>query len=149
MSVTLETIRKEIKAKLEVDENLRYVDVLADSLDDALSDAAVQLDCDVNKLEYEILERGSNGFVGMMKKNWKIRAYEISQIGKKTKKKVQTEETTEIEVEVVEEILDKDGEYFVRKFESQIYLKVDLPIGEGKPVDFKEVYNSAKIPAFI
>ena len=149
MSVTLETIRKEIKAKLEVDENLRYVDVLADSLDDALSDAAVQLDCDVNKLEYEILERGSNGFVGMMKKNWKIRAYEISQIGKKTKKKVQTEETTETEVEVVEEILDKDGEYFVRKFESQIYLKVDLPIGEGKPVDFKEVYNSAKIPAFI
>lgn len=149
MSVTLDTIRAEIKEKLEQDENLHYVDVLADTLDEALADAAVQLETEVSKLEYEVLEKGSSGFVGLMKKNWKIRAYEIAQVGKKTKKKSQTDGEALEEIEVAEEILDKDGEFFVRKFESQIYLKVNLPIGEGKPVDFKDVYFNTKIPAFV
>ena len=66
--------------------DLNYVDVLADSLEEALSDAAVQLDTRVALLEYEVLERGSKGFLGFVKKNWKIRAYEVASSVVKKKK---------------------------------------------------------------
>ena len=84
--VTLEQIRTELEKLLEIDKELHYVEVHADTLDEALADAAVQLDCRVAVLEYEIIEAGSDGFMGMMKKPWTIRAnVNASQI-KKTKK---------------------------------------------------------------
>ena len=39
--VTLDIIRKDMKKLLDVDESLNYVDVLADTLEEALADAAV------------------------------------------------------------------------------------------------------------
>ena len=84
--ITLDKIRKDMKKLLDVDESLRYVDVLADTLDEALADAAVQLDTRVSLLEYEVIERGSKGFLGFVKKNWKIRAYEVTSSVTKKKK---------------------------------------------------------------
>ena len=72
--VTLDIIRKDMKKMLDVDESLNYVDVLADTLEEALADAAVQLDTRVALLEYEVLEKGSSGFLGMGSKPAKIQA---------------------------------------------------------------------------
>ena len=137
--VTLEIIRKDMKKLLKEDESLNYVDVLADSLEEALSDAAVQLDTRVALLEYEVLERGSKGFLGFVKKNWKIRAYEIasSVVKKKKSKTDDIFDDEELEQEVV--IQDKDGVFYVHRFGSQLNLKVVLPIGNGEAVNIKDV----------
>ena len=59
--VDLDRIRKDMKALLEVDKELHSVDVHADSIDEALADAAVQLDTKVSNLQYEVIEKGSHG----------------------------------------------------------------------------------------
>ena len=154
MNITLDDIRKDLKVALENDQNLRYVDVLADTLDDALADAAVQLDTVVSALEYEILERGSNGFLGLLKKNWKIRAYEIAKAAKKVKKDEFEQMFSDDEVVETVEVIDKDGEFMVRKFNTvddgaRICLKVVLPVGNGDAVRFGEVLESVKMPSFL
>lgn len=137
--VTLDIIRKDMKKLLDVDESLNYVDVLADTLEEALADAAVQLDTRVALLEYEVLERGSKGFLGFVKKNWKIRAYEIASSVIKKKKANSTDsfDDEDLEGEVV--LQDKDGVFFVHRFASQLNLKVILPVGNGESVNIKDV----------
>ena len=61
--ITLEDIRNELQKKLQLDQLLRSVEVHADTLDEALADAAVQLQTRVQFLEYEVIERGSDGFM--------------------------------------------------------------------------------------
>ena len=74
--VSLEKIRADMQELLERDKMLHNVDVNADSIDEALADAAVQLDTKAADLEYEVVEKGSNGFLGFGKKPWKLRIYE-------------------------------------------------------------------------
>ena len=57
--VTLEKIRTDMKNFLAVDQNLHFVEVMANSIDEALDDAAVQLDVKTSALQYEIVEKGS------------------------------------------------------------------------------------------
>ena len=65
-----------MEAQLELDSNIQSVEVNADSLDEALADAAVQLDSRIAHLEYEVIERGSDGFLGIGKKPWKLKIYQ-------------------------------------------------------------------------
>ena len=39
---------------------------------------------------------------------------------------------------------DKDGEYFVHRFGTEICLKVNLPVGKGKNINFSDVLNDIK-----
>ena len=51
--VTLDKIRQDMKSRLDIDKDLHHVDVNADTIDEALADAAVQLDTKVANLQYE------------------------------------------------------------------------------------------------
>src|SRR5574344_1031962 len=84
--VTLEKIREEMKERLDIDTKMHNVDVNADNIDEALADAAVQLDTKTGNLEYEVVEKGSTGFLGLGKKPWKIRVYQNPNTITKTKK---------------------------------------------------------------
>lgn len=137
--VSLDKIRAEMKERLAVDQLVHSVDVNADTVDEALADAAVQLDTIKLNLQYEILEKGSEGFMGFGKKPWKLRIYQNPDTVKK--QKLASGElvfaTAEEEDEAV--IRDKDGMFYIRHFNSQIMLKVVLPIGKGEPVNLKDV----------
>ena len=50
--VDLEHLREEMKIRLAVDKDLHYVEVNADSVDECLEDAAVQLDTKIVNLQY-------------------------------------------------------------------------------------------------
>lgn len=142
--VTLEQIRSDLEKKLEIDKDLHFVEVHADTLDEALADAAVQLDCRVAVLEYEVVEAGSNGFMGMMKKPWTIRANVNSSQIQKAKQSTEEDIFADDEFAVEEVNIDRDGLFYVHYFDDQINLKVVLPIGEGKPVALKEVMQKVK-----
>ena len=141
--ITLEDIRNELQKKLQLDQLLRSVEVHADTLDEALADAAVQLQTRVQFLEYEVIERGSDGFMGIAKKPWVINAYETAEaVAEKEKKKKKGDASTSEEDSDIEVIQDKDAEFFVHYFDGLIMLKVVPPIGNGANVDAKEVIAS-------
>jgi len=144
--VTLDTIRYEMEKKLQNDKDLQCVEVSADSLDAALADAAIQLDSRVANLEYEVLEKGSNGFLGLMKKHWTIRVYENEEIQHQKKQKKQEEASVFAfsEEEQEEVIQDRDGLFYIRHFGSDICLKVLLPIGSGRAISMKDVLSRLK-----
>lgn len=142
--VTLEQIRNDLEKLLQADKDLHFVEVHADTLNDALADAALQLDCRVSLLEYEVIEAGSDGFMGMMKKPWTIRAYMNASQVKKTKKSNLDDIFADEELLEEEVNLDKDGLFFVHYFDEDINLKVVLPVGNGKPVSLKEVMQKVK-----
>lgn len=137
--VTLDKIRLDMKERLDMDNTLHNVDVHADTIDEALADAAVQLDTKTGNLEYEIVEKGSNGFLGFGKKPWKLRIYQNQESIKAKKRNVISEMFDENEEQEVQKIVDKDGLFYVHHFGDNIMLKVTLPVGRGRPVDEREV----------
>ncbi len=73
--VNLEKLRGDLEKRLAVDKQIHSVVVRADSIDECLEDAAVQLESSVKRLEYEVEERGSQGFLGLAQKPWGLRIY--------------------------------------------------------------------------
>ena len=84
--ITLDNIRKDLGELLETEKNLKHVEVHADTLDEALADAAVQLNTKVVNLEYEVKEKGYEGFFGIAKKPWTILVYQNPEVAAKIAK---------------------------------------------------------------
>ena len=143
--VTLDDIRTELEKKLQIDHLLRTIEVRADTLDEALADAAVQLETKISYLEYEVIERGSDGFLGIAKKPWVINVYESSQgVLESQRKKAQQSESVSESVDSGPVVLDKDGEFFIHYFDGKVMLKVLPPVGNGKPVTAKQIMQEIK-----
>ena len=144
--VTLEKLREDMNTLLQVDKNLHFVEVNADTIDEALADAVVQLDTKLANLHYEVVEKGSDGILGLGKKPWKIMVYQDPSTIKKSTKLTSeglfdTDEETETAI-----ITNRDGLFYVRHFKSDIMLKIILPLGEGIPVEVKDVLDEIKRP---
>jgi len=120
-----------LKDHLEHDRAIRSVDASGPTLEAAVNEAAALLDTSVRRLEYEILERGSSGFMGAGRKDWIIRAYERTQV---KKKKTSEEALIDEDAEFVEVIQDKDGDAFVQCWSDGVYLKVIPPVAKGNRI---------------
>jgi len=121
-----------VKEHLEHDRAIRTVEVSGPTLAATVEEAAVLLNTSVRRMEYEITERGSSGFLGAGRKNWTIRAYEQ----KRAQKEKLTEEfLIDGEDTNVVVIADKDGEAFVRYWPNGVFLKVTAPVGNGKKIN--------------
>lgn len=143
---SLDKIRETMQKLLNIDSKLTSVEVNADSVDEALADAAVQLETKSQSLEFEVLEKGSQGFLGIGKKPWKLRIYQnpaFSSAKKSASGDIIFSEDGSVEAET---IVNRDGLFYVRHFGDAIKLKVLLPIGDGSPVNEKEVMDAVKRP---
>ena len=144
--VTLDKLREDMQTLLQVDKNLHFVEVNADTIDEALADAVVQLDTKLANLHYEVVEKGSDGILGLGKKPWKIMVYQDPSTVKKATK-LASEGLFDLEEEGEEaKIVNRDGLYYIRHFKSDIMLKIILPIGEGLPIEIKDVLDEIKRP---
>ena len=70
--------------RYEEDQSRVFIEVEAATLDEALADAAIQLDVPTRDIDYEVLQKGTNSFLSFNKRNWIIRAYEIQKSGRKS-----------------------------------------------------------------
>lgn len=143
---SLDKIREAMQKRLDIDSKLNSVEVHADSVDEALADASVQLDTKVQGLEFEVLERGSQGFLGFGKKPWKLRIYQNPEFSTKKRKVSGDDLFAEDRGESGEVVVNRDGLFYVRHFGDAIKLKVVLPVGEGSPVNEKEVIDAVQRP---
>ncbi|MBP3771615.1 MAG: FapA family protein [Treponema sp.] len=144
--VTLDAIRKDMAGFLEKDKEIHFIEVRADTLDEALADAAVQFDTRVANLEYEVLERGFDGFMGIAKKPWFLKIYQNPDTVKKVVVGKNGEVIESEDEEDIQKIVSRDGEYYIHHFGTDIMLKVLPPVGDGKPVDADVVLEDLNRP---
>ncbi len=135
--VTLEKIRTEMGRMLEGDRALVSVEVSADSLEEALANAALQLGISVRDIDYEVLQKGANGFFALTKKDWKVRAYKSANPSRAKKKAAKTDAVQETQ-KAENEIPDKDGGAFIFRGTNGVFLKVTAPLGKGAKVSLKD-----------
>jgi len=130
------TLQQIMADRLETDRAVQSVEAVGPTLEAAVADAAALLDLPARKLEYEIIERGAEGFWGMGRKDWRIRAYEKVSIATKKRQQAQIDEEVSANIVVIE---DKDGEAFVHfKSGGDVLLKVTPALGQGKKAS--EIY---------
>lgn len=142
--VTLEKLRADMESQLEIDKEINSVEVRANTIEECLADAAVQLETKVANLEYEVMEKGFQGFAGLAKKPWKLRIYENPKFMKR--KKHDTSVLGESQIEEEAKMVVADGKFYIRHFSNGIFIKVVLPVGGGLPVDAKDAIAAAKRP---
>lgn len=143
---SLDKIRDELSKRLQIDKGLNSVEVNASTIDEALADASVQLETKLNGLEYEVVEKGSRGFLGIGKKPWKLRIYQNPEVTAAKRKTSSDELFDESEFEEKEKVANRDGLFYVRHFGSSIKLKVVTPLGNGRAIDIAEVMDAVKRP---
>jgi uncharacterized protein (DUF342 family) len=124
-----------IKEQLDQDRSVSVVEAQGSTLEEAVAQAATLLNLSVRRLEYELVERGSAGFMGSGKKDWKIRAYERLNIRKESAEGDMVDGETAYAAPVIE---DRDGEVFVQLRYEGAYIKVSLPLGGGKQASFAQ-----------
>ncbi len=132
--ISLETLRDYMKSQLAEDQSIKSIRVSGGSIEDALKAASIELESPVKKLEYEIVEEGSKGTLGMGKREWVILAYVAA-------KQVELSDTDQIDLDALglgfddaETISDRAGEVFVRLSHDGVFLKVTGPTGSGGDV---------------
>ena len=118
-----------IKGQLEQDRSINAIEASGPTLETAVSEAALLLDIPVRRLEYEIIEKGSAGFLGTGKKDWKIRAYERAY---EKKEKIEKDLFEDTLADIAPIIENKDSEVFVQLRAEGAFLKVLPPVGKGK-----------------
>jgi len=128
-----------VKEHLESDRAIRSIDASGPTLEAAVNEAVALLDTSIRRLEYEIIERGSSGFMGAGKKDWVIRAYERAQV---KKKKSAQQDVVDEDAEKVQIIQDKDGDVFIQRWTDGVYMKVIPPVGNGKKVSVSSAIQS-------
>jgi len=144
-------VLREVLSKLIEEEKDDGVQVEALSLEEALQQACENLGTDLSGVEYEIEEFGSKGLFGFGSKKFKVKVFKSkSQFdlldgvfgGDNTSSEGGSADIEGFEFE--EQVLDKDGEIFIRVTNRGALLKVTPPIGTGQKVTETEAMEMIK-----
>ncbi|MBU0936345.1 MAG: FapA family protein, partial [Spirochaetes bacterium] len=147
-SIGLDSVRELMRRYLDEDGDKRTVEAEGYTIEEALNSAAVQLDCPVGRLEYDVEEKGSAGFVGLAKRKWKIVAHELS-----SRKQVEAIHSSDFDLDMgdiadaVPVIKDRDGQVYVRLSTDGALLKVAPPLGKGRKASEKKAVEKLHLRA--
>ena len=108
-----------------------YIEVKAKTIDDAITDALVQLGITSDQLDYEVIEKGSAGFIGIGRKDAVIKARKKVVVPEKKAEPV-TEKKSEAPAPKKEEATEVKSE----KAPAKAPVTVDFPALEYSVKDF-------------
>jgi uncharacterized protein (DUF342 family) len=127
----MEQLQAFMRKAAQDDKSKKYVNVSGETLEDALREAAVELGIPIKSIEYEVLENGSRGVLGMGKRPFLIVAYPAQSQSDIS----EGDDVLDMDFGFdAAEATDTDGQAFVRLTPEGILLKVTPPVGEGAPV---------------
>jgi uncharacterized protein len=133
--VNLGQIQAYMRQQLTEDKDKQYATVSGATLEDALREASVELSLPIKKIEYEILEKGSPGVLGVGRKPFLILAYP------QTEREVLGEEDSVLDMdfgfEGEEASQNQPGRALVRLTPDGVLLRVTKPTGSGARVTEK------------
>lgn len=142
--VNLEQIREVMVQHLEEDQTRVFIETSAAKLEDALSNAAVQLGVSVRDIDYEVIQRGTTSFLSMNKRDWVIRAYESKKKKGKAAAGKASSDTTSGEAESLSRIENRNGEAYVFCASDGVYVKVVPPAGNGENATVKDAMDKLR-----
>ena len=129
--------------------------VSAKTVEDAITEASIQLGITSDKLEYEVIEKGSAGFLGIGMKQAviearrKVEEKQETEIVEEVKKEIQqvAEEEVKAEEKIVEEVKaeiehDEKPKQTTEKVEKKEEIKNDAPV--KREVELAEVTDETK-----
>ncbi|TVR87893.1 MAG: polymerase, partial [Spirochaetaceae bacterium] len=73
--VGMDELKAYMQSQLQEDSKRSFVTVTGATLEEALQSASIELSLPLKKVEYEVLEKGSPGLVGIRRKNFVVMAY--------------------------------------------------------------------------
>jgi uncharacterized protein (DUF342 family) len=130
-------LQRLMKEQLDQDRGISAVEAEGPTLEEAVAQAATLLNLSVRRLEYEVTERGSTGFMGAGKKGWKIKAYQRLRVREESFDEEAFDAADEFDAPVME---DRDGAVFVQLRYEGAFLKVVLPEGRGKRASLAQAH---------
>ena len=128
----LAELRDFMKHKAAEDRQRRSVEVEGGTLEEALSQATIELGLPLRKIEYEVLERGTSGVLGVGKKKFRLLAYEL--IEEEQTFMDEGDFSVDLDLDDENEIVDMDGKVFIRFAHEGVMMKVIAPVGNGKKI---------------
>ncbi len=134
--IGLDDFREKMKTEIEKTKQMKSVQISGKNLDDALSQASLELGLPLRVLEYEILDRGKTGFLGIKGSPCRIIAYE-SVTGKSDRKEISLEDELDLKSYDQDDVpmtTDANGRLSVRLDSDGAWAKVFPAIGEGIPI---------------
>jgi uncharacterized protein (DUF342 family) len=130
--INLEQIQEYMRKQSEVDRTNRTITVEAESVQDGLKKASIELGIPLTGLEYEVLSRGSAGTFGVGRTPWKISVYERSKpVKTAAEEAAEAEREAESRAETAVKPKDLPGEVFVRISADGASLRATKPQGRG------------------
>ena len=93
-----------------------FIQVSAKTVDDALTEACVQLGTTSDKLEYEVIEKGSTGFLGIGSRNAVIKVRKVCSV----------EDLVKDFLDQVFKAMDMEVEILIKKDEENHFIDVEL-----------------------
>ncbi|MBP7604628.1 MAG: Jag N-terminal domain-containing protein, partial [Spirochaetes bacterium] len=120
------------------------VEVLADSVRQALELASGALKTDVSALDYDILQKGTSGFFGMGRQPYRVlvrasKTHDAYSDVDEIERKLSRVSSSDLSIRDV--VKYADGTYKIRVTKTGIYLTVNPPTGGGQPVSLNDVNN--------
>jgi uncharacterized protein (DUF342 family) len=130
--VTLEQLQEYMLRQSEEDKKNRTISVQGESIPDALKRASIELALPVRRLEYEVVEKGAPGVMGIGRRPWKLHVYEKSRVVKTSAEdEEEARRRAAEEAEEQEKPKEAPGEVFVRIGNDGVLLKVTKPQGRA------------------
>ncbi len=144
-SIGLEQVRELMKRYLEQDGIKQAIDVSAESLEEALRSASIQMNVPIARIEYSVVEEGNPGILGIGRKAWVIRASEIAKKTETGEFLSEQDAFADLQAETI--IKDVDGEALVRLTHQGAMLKVIPPQGKGRRASEKQALDKLRARA--
>lgn len=137
----MEKLRVMLRKIIEEESKLECIEIKGESLDAALEEACQKLGISLSELDYEIMESGDGGILGFGKKKYKIRVYKTRNTLDMLNQFENENKTDGLDIDLENQLQNRDGEAFVRIVESGVWLKVTAPVLEGIPISEEEVFQ--------
>ena len=139
--ISFDVFREKMKLEIEKTRKMKSVQTSGRNLDDALKQASLELGLPIRVLEYEVLDKGSFGFLGFKGKPFRIIAYEsISKdTGKETKNLEDEFDLASYDKKAEEIPSDMDSRFSVRLASDGAWMKVFPPTGRGTSAEANEI----------
>lgn len=128
--ISLTQLQDYMTKQLEEDRKVKSLRIEGENIEEALRQASIELGVPVKKLEYEVVEQGRKGTLGIGKKNWVLLVYEMVQEAAAPG----FDEIGMDELEFAGDFApgeDKPGIVFVKLTHDGAFLKVTPPVGHG------------------
>jgi len=139
----MQVLKEMLKKLLEEESHIKSIVATGSSLEEALQNACNELGIGINELDYEIIEYGNKGMFGLGKKDFKIKVYKAKDEQEIFDNLLNVDYVQEEEEFVIKpEVINKDSEAFVRVTSRGVLLKVTHPVGKGKRINEKKVFDA-------